>query len=309
MACPVIDVDGILNLNKPSGITSFGVVAQVRKLTGCRRVGHAGTLDPDATGVILLCLGQATRISGTLSDVAKIYRVEVQLGIATDTYDSSGKVLYSGDISHIGLEHVEKAAGLFRGVIQQRPPIYSALKIKGRRLYELARSGVPVMPEKRIVQVYRLEVKSWSPPMLKMEIECSKGTYIRSIANDLGEELECGAHVFNLTRTRCGHFCIEDSLSIFEFEQACRAGYWEKLLHNMDDAATHWPSAVLGEKEALFVKHGRPITLQMQNDYRNQDAKTYCRAYTVDGTFIAIMEFEPDDNRWHPRKVFATNSC
>ncbi|MBI2856891.1 MAG: tRNA pseudouridine(55) synthase TruB, partial [Chloroflexi bacterium] len=217
--------DGILNINKPRGMTSFDVVARVRRLTGVSRAGHAGTLDPDATGVLLVCLGKATRLAGFLSGETKTYRATVHLGVATDTYDASGRVTASCDASSVSLASVREVLTRFRGRIMQAPPAYSALKVGGRRLYQLARSGVHVTPTPRPVDVFRLELTRWAPPELDLEIDCGKGTYIRSLAHDLGSALGCGAHLCALERTRSGPFSLADSVTLGELEEACRGGY------------------------------------------------------------------------------------
>jgi len=188
-------VDGILNINKPRDRTSFSVVAMVRRLSGERRVGHAGTLDPAATGVLPVCLGQGTRVTEYLVDAAKTYRAQIELGVATDTYDASGKITEQGDPSGISREQVESALASFRGTIQQIPPMYSAVKHLGQPLYKLARSGIEVERKSRRAEIYRLEITDWQLPVVTIEVECSKGTYIRSLAYDLGRSLGCGAHL------------------------------------------------------------------------------------------------------------------
>jgi tRNA pseudouridine55 synthase len=299
-------MDGILNLNKPPGRTSFDMVALVRRLTGCRRVGHAGTLDPDASGVLLICVGKATRMAASLSAMPKTYKAEVHLGVSTDTYDASGRVTYQRDITAVNLEDVKEALTLFRGTIQQRPPLHSALKLRGRRLYELARSGAEMEPAPRPVQVWRLELVHWTPPILGLEIECGKGTYIRSIAHDLGNTLGCGAHLTSLTRTRSGPFSIVDSVAVTQFELACQVGYWQQLLYPLDAAVLHWPSAILGPEEERLVMEGRDVPLEGGGSgYEGPGMPAFCRAYSPDGRLLAILEFVSQRNRWHPLKVFA----
>ncbi len=219
-------MDGILNIDKPPGRTSYSVVAMVKRLSGERRVGHAGTLDPAASGVLPVCLGQATRVVEFLMATTKVYRADVELGVATDTYDATGQVTFRADASGIAIARLEDALEPFRGAIRQTPPMFSALKHRGQPLYQLARAGVSVERRSRAVTIHRLELISWQPPVAVLEIECGKGTYIRSLAHDLGQSLGYGAHLKNLVRTRCGIFDIRDAVSLPKLEEALQRGYW-----------------------------------------------------------------------------------
>ena len=223
-------MDGILNIDKPPGKTSYGVVAMIKRLSGEKHVGHAGTLDPDATGVLPVCLGRGTRIVEFLVDAAKVYRGEIELGAVTDTYDGSGNVIKHGDASKIDRASVESAMEGFRGSIEQTPPMYSAVKHQGKPLYSLARAGIEVKRKSRTVKVHRLELLEWNHPLFTIEVECGKGTYIRSLANDLGQALGCGAYLKSLVRTRCGVFGIEDAVGMPKLEEAFRHGYWEQFM-------------------------------------------------------------------------------
>jgi len=213
-------VNGILNVNKPKQKTSFDIVSMVRRLTGERRVGHAGTLDPEATGVLPVCLGQGTRIVQYLMDTEKGYRAVIELGVATDTYDASGEVVQRGEYSGISREQVEQALNSFVGTIQQIPPMYSALKHQGQPLYKLARSGITVERKSRTVIIHKLRIVDWQPPIVTIEVVCSKGTYIRSLAHDLGQILGCGANMKDLIRFQCGPFNIGNAVSIPQLEAA-----------------------------------------------------------------------------------------
>ncbi|MGB2885276.1 MAG: tRNA pseudouridine(55) synthase TruB, partial [Dehalococcoidia bacterium] len=188
-------IDGILNLDKPRGKTSFEVVAVVRRVSGERRVGHGGTLDPEATGVLPIYLGQGTRLVEFLVDARKVYQAEIELGISTDTYDATGRIVGRGDTSALTREDVEAATYSFKGSVEQVPPMYSAVKHQGVPLYRWARAGIELPRKTRKVEFYRIEVLEWRPPLLSLEVECSKGTYIRSLAHDLGAKLGCGAHL------------------------------------------------------------------------------------------------------------------
>jgi len=218
-------MDGILNINKPWGKTSFSIVAMVKRLSGERRVGHAGTLDPAATGVLPVCLGQGTRIIEFLVDATKAYRAEIELGMVTDTYDASGRIIQRGDPSGISQNQLESVLTSFCGLIWQTPPMYSAVKYQGKPLYELARTGITVERGSRLTEIHRLELVDWQPPVATIEVVCGKGTYIRSLAYDLGQALGCGAYLKSLIRLRCGLFDIREAVSVPQLEDAFRYGY------------------------------------------------------------------------------------
>ncbi|HEY53817.1 MAG TPA: tRNA pseudouridine(55) synthase TruB, partial [Caldilineae bacterium] len=195
---------GVLNIDKPQGHTSHDVVASVRKLTGVRRVGHAGTLDPLATGVLLVCVGPATRVADYLQKGRKIYRTTFRLGVRTDTYDAEGQILHTAPAPALDRATLDRALDAFRGDILQTPPMYSAIKHKGRALYDLARAGIQVERKARPVTIYEINIEAWHSPDLTVQITCSPGTYVRSIGHDLGEALGCGAHVRSLRRLASG---------------------------------------------------------------------------------------------------------
>jgi tRNA pseudouridine55 synthase len=293
-------MDGILNIDKPAGRTSYSVVAMVKRLSGERRVGHAGTLDPDATGVLPVCLGQGTRIVEFLTAAAKTYQAEIELGIATDTFDAAGKIIQRGDPSSVDLGKFESALASFRGAIRQTPPMYSALKHRGQPLYKLARAGISVERKSRPVTIYRLDLVSWQPPVAALEIECSKGTYIRSLAHDLGQALGCGAYLKALVRSRCGVFDIRDAVSLLKLEEAFRLGDWERFLHPIDSVLQHLPLTVLYEAGEADMRKGK--TLNITGD--NIDTQKYCRAYSQDGRFLGMLCYLPDTGLWQPKKVF-----
>ena len=292
-------LDGILNIDKPSGLTSFAVVARVRRLCGQRRVGHAGTLDPTARGVLPVCVGKATRVVAFLADARKTYHAVVELGVSTDTLDAEGKVIRRGDPSGVSLERFETALGPFRGRIRQIPPMYSAVKHRGQPLYRLARAGVEVMRSARQVEVNRLDMVDWTPPTAALEIECSKGTYIRSLAHDLGEALGCGAYLKALVRLRVGPFAIEDAISLAELEEAFKAGWGQDLLHPLDAALEGLAAVVLGEEDERVVRNGHAIALE------GVDGTGLCRAYSSSGVIVCVLRFRPEKGLWQPVKVFS----
>lgn len=294
-------MQGILNVNKPQGVTSFGVIASVKKLISERRIGHAGTLDPFATGVLPILLGRATRIAEYLMDLHKVYLAEIELGKTTDTDDIEGKVIALKDFSGINEEKLKSALKDFTGGIMQVPPLYSALKHRGKPLYEFARSGIAVERKARRVEIFRLELIEFQPPIVTVEVECSKGTYIRSLAHDLGEALGCGAYLKALARTRYGPLDIGDAVSLAELEEAIGQGKLEQLIYPMDAVLGNMRAVTLDNEKTEMAKHGQTIALE------NIDSSTSgerVRAYTPGGTFLAILRFDADKKQWCPEKVF-----
>ena len=298
------NVDGILNINKPTGRTSFSIVALVRRLSGVRRVGHAGTLDPDASGVLPVCLGQGTRVVQFLMNATKSYRAQIELGVTTDTYDASGQIIHQEDPSGITLDKVESALASFRGVIQQTPPEYSAVKYRGRPLYQWARAGIKVERQSRPAKIHRLELIDFTPPLVTIEVECGKGTYIRSLAHDFGQALGCGASLKSLVRLRCGPFDISNAVSLPELEEAFRHGYWPHLVYPIDTVLSHWPAMVVSDDTGRVIRNGSPLAPDKDITPASSSAEKRCRVYTPDGHFIGLLHFNPERGEWQPEKVF-----
>ena len=296
-------MDGILNINKPPGETSAQVVAQVKRLVGERRVGHAGTLDPIASGVLPVGFGQGTRVIEFLASAAKTYRAEVELGVATDTYDSEGKIILKGDISGVTRDRLKSALGTFHGLIPQTPPMYSALKYRGRPLYQLARAGISVARRSRLIQIYKIELIDFVPPLATIEVVCGKGTYIRSLAHDLGEYLGCGANLKGLVRLRYGIFGIDDAVSLPQLEDSLAGGYFENFVYPIDRVLLSSPTVVLSYESGQLIKQGRPVVLEGLS-IGGVDFDGYLRAYTHDGCFLAVLRFNSEAGVWQPEKVF-----
>jgi tRNA pseudouridine55 synthase len=295
-------MDGILNINKPAGKTSYAIVAMVKRLTDEKHVGHAGTLDPMATGVLPVCLGQATRLVEYLMDTSKTYLAEIEFGVSTDSYDREGTVTQKCDASAVTLEQVETALISFRGVITQVPPMYSAVKHQGKPLYELARAGIDVERKGRTAKIYSLEIMDWQNPFLTIEVTCGKGTYIRSLANDLGQALGCGATLSNLQRSRCGIFEINEAVNPEHLEEACRGGYWESLLYPMDSILSLWETAIVSEEKAQSIRNGALVSLTENTAITAKS--DFCRAYTWQGNLLGILHFDSEKKLWQPEKVF-----
>jgi tRNA pseudouridine55 synthase len=294
-------MNGILNVNKPAGITSFGVVSLLRRLTGEKRIGHTGTLDPIATGVLPICFGTATRIVQYLIDRDKAYLADIQLGISTNTFDREGTVVEENDPGSITIQQVETVLRSFQGTIEQTPPQFSAVKYHGKRSYDLARAGINVKMKPRRVKINKIELVEAQMPVIKVLIECSKGTYIRTIANDTGKMLGCGAHIKELTRTRCGIFSIENALSLPDVERIYQQGNLNTYLQPVESPLQDWQVVVLTGEDEFAVGNGRSIAL----DDNYSPAARYCRAHNSRGEFIAILRYCKDEQLWHPDKVFS----
>lgn len=298
-------MSGILNINKPVGSTSYEIVASIRRLTGEKRVGHAGTLDPLASGVLPVCLDRATRIVEYLNELSKVYRAEVLLGKATDTYDAGGSVTKESDASFVTVEDIESALGAFRGEIAQKPPMYSAVKHQGRRLYEIARQGITVPRKSRKVTIYQLKLKSFQKEVATLEVECSKGTYIRSLAYDLGEALGCSAHLKSLVRVSYGPFNIKDSFSPEQVADVFKEGRLEEIICPLDKALSHLPAIYVGGESGRSLRNGRSISLEDSSTEKEITEERPYRAYAKDGCFIGLVKADRGSDYWRPLKVFS----
>lgn len=297
---------GVLNVDKPDGITSFGVVARVRKGAGMKKVGHAGTLDPSATGVLLVCLGQAVRVSEYLMELPKTYRGDVRLGVATDTYDAEGEVVFEGDGESVDEARLREALDELARRQRQVPPSFSALKVGGTPAHRLARAGRPVALPARRARIESLELVSFRPPLVELEVRCGKGTYIRTLADDLGRLLGCGAHLRSLRRTAIGPFDVEDATTLERLETAFEDETWQELLLPTDYGLGHLPAVRLEMEAEKDVRHG--VALQSDaaafRDVRDAEDGARCRAYAEDGSFIGILRHEIATKAWRPQKVF-----
>lgn len=304
-------IDGILNIDKPYGMTSMDVVRRVKRASGQRRVGHGGTLDPIATGVIPVCLGQATRLMEDVVGGSKSYLASVELGVSTDTYDALGEVTERRDASSIALADIEGALPAFVGEVLQVPPMYSALKRDGKRLYDLARAGVEVEREARPVTVHDIAIEGWEPPVVRLRVECGKGFYMRSLAHDLGEALGCGGHMKTLARLRAGAFSVDDALSLDEAEERFADGSWREAMHSPDVALRSLRAVIVGTRVEAMIRNGRffdaggdagGAAWQVQRQAQHGER---CRAYSTDGRFLAVVVYDAELRRWKPDKVFA----
>jgi tRNA pseudouridine55 synthase len=297
-------ISGILNIDKPTGMTSHDVVDRVRQMTGQRRVGHAGTLDPLATGVLVVCLGQATRVAEYLM-ADKVYRAQVCLGVSTDTHDAEGEVIATAEVD-VNVEELRKALASFVGSIQQVPPMYSALKRQGVPLYKLARQGITVEREPRPVEIHDIDLLAWTLPLLIIRVECSPGTYIRALARDLGQKLGCGAHLQSLTRLASGHFTLEEAVSLDELAEAFAEGNWQEFIYPLDEALLDFAPVVVDAQAEQRIRHGQqvqasPLPPPIEGREWRHELR---RAYSQKGELIAILRHDPQTGLWQPKKVF-----
>lgn len=287
------DLSGVLCVDKPLGMTSHDVVGRVRRVAGLRRVGHAGTLDPLATGVLLLCLGRAARLIEYLVGHDKVYETTVRLGQTTATYDAEGDVLEERPFHHLTHPQIEDALQPFRGDILQQPPIYSAIKQGGQPLYKLARQGKTAVERPyRPVTIHELTLLSWEPPHLSLRIGCSSGTYIRSLGYDLGEALGCGGHLSALRRLAVGDFGIETAVALQDLTPENITEY----LLAPETAVRHLPRLDLPETAAADILQGKPIPRD------EAPSAELVRAYSPNGEFLGVVAAV--DAQWRAHKMF-----
>ena len=260
--------DGILVVDKPEGMTSFAVVARVKKLLRLKKVGHCGTLDPFATGVLVLCLNQATRIADQLSGQDKAYRFTMHLGMETDTLDRTGQVLQQFDGPPCTEAELARVVGGFCGPYQQQVPRYAAVKVQGQRLYRLARNGVEVELPSRQVQIHELQLLDFQWPLASLEVRCSKGTYVRQLAADMGAALHCGAHVSELRRLASGPFGIEQAVTLQQLQQAVSNHSWQHHLISLHDALAHLPVIRVDDEKVLNRLHNGQLDSSLETKYR-----------------------------------------
>lgn len=280
-------INGILNILKPPGMTSFDVVAYLRGLLGIRKIGHAGTLDPLAVGVLTVCVGNATGAIEFLMDKDKLYRAELTLGIATDTQDSAGEVLYTA-VPGCSDEEIKTAISSFAGKYHQTPPMYSALRVDGKRLYELARDGIEVERQSREVEIYSyrvLDIDRADGVKVLFDVHCSKGTYIRTLCADIGERLGCGGHMSFLLRKRAGSFDLSAAYELEELTQMQKEKTIQNALINVESAFDGLPGYVLDKDSDRKFRNGMHVAIK-NGAFLN--SATLVRVYGTNKQFIAL---------------------
>lgn len=291
-------VSGVLVVDKPVGLSSHDVVQIIRNGTKIRRAGHTGTLDPRASGVLVVLLGPAVRLSEYVSASEKRYQAVIELGITTDTYDLEGKITRRSPVD-ISYEEFEVALQGFIGEFEQKPPAYSAIKVKGEKAYEIARRGEEVDLEPRMIQVHELELLDWDPPEAVVDIQCSSGTYVRSLAHDLGEKLGCGATLTGLRRTKNGRFGLRDAVSLRKLQEAFSNGDWYQYLIPAAEALGDWYTVELSVEQVDEVRHGHRVAAR-----EVVEPGKWARAVSQEGELVALVEYDSAANEWQPRKVF-----
>jgi tRNA pseudouridine55 synthase len=290
-------VSGVLVVDKPVGLTSHDVVQIIRRGTNIRRAGHTGTLDPRASGVLVVLIGPAVRLSEYVSASDKRYQATIRLGSSTDTFDAEGRITSSASVDSITEEQFEEILEQYVGEIEQVPPPYSAIKIGGRKAYEMAREGEEVNLEPRVIQVYSLELLEWDPPEAVVDVFCSSGTYVRSLANDLGNALGVGAHLVGLRRTKSGRFTLRDAVPLRRLQEAFVAGDWYKHLIPAAEALADWPMVELDGDQVELVRHGHRVQA-------DSGSKGWARGVSEQGDLVALLEVDEESKEWQPRKVF-----
>ena len=292
------NVSGVLVVDKPVGLSSHDVVQIIRNGTKIRRAGHTGTLDPRASGVLVVLLGPAVCLSEYVSASEKRYQAVIELGVTTDTYDLEGRVTRRSPVD-ISYEEFEQVLQSFVGEFEQKPPAYSAIKVKGEKAYEIARRGEEVELEPRMIQVRELELLDWDPPEAVVDIQCSSGTYVRSLAYDLGEKLGCGATLTGLRRTKNGRFGLRDAVSLRKLQEAFANGDWYQYLIPAAEALGDWYTVELSVEQVDEVRHGHRVPA-----LEEVEPGKWARAVSQEGELVALMEYDSAAHEWQPRKVF-----
>jgi tRNA pseudouridine55 synthase len=282
-------------------MTSHDVVKVVRHGTGIRRAGHTGTLDPRASGVLVILIGPAVRLSEFLSASDKRYQAILRFGISTDTYDTEGvQIGETKSVDHLAEDDFQRILREYEGKISQVPPAHSAIKVDGKKAYDLARKGEDVQLEPRMIDVYNLELLEWAPPEAVIDVYASSGTYVRSLANDLGDDLGVGAHLTGLRRTKNGQFTLRDAVRLQDLKESFEIGDWYKHLIPAADTLADWHTIELSPEDMDKIKHGHRITAE-------KGSSGWARGLSEQGDLIALLEVVEGEDSWQPRKVFVTS--
>lgn len=300
-------IHGVLNIYKEKGYTSHDVVARLRRIVGQKKIGHTGTLDPEAEGVLPVCLGKATKLCDLLTDKDKTYEAVLLLGISTDTQDTTGKILEEKNTADLREEAVREVVLSFEVEYNQIPPMFSALKVGGKKLYELARDGKEVERKPRHVQIYRIRILQIDLPRVRMEVTCSKGTYIRTLCHDIGEKLGCGGCMESLLRTRVERFGVAESLRISEVEQLMDEGTLQEHMIKVDEMFPDYQKVYLTPEASAAVRNGNSfrlgdvIWISELSGFQNAER---VRVYDEERNFIAVYEFEKENQLFKIVKMF-----
>ena len=293
-------MDGVLNIRKEKGFTSFDVVAKLRGILHMKKIGHTGTLDPEAEGVLPVVLGKATKLVDLLTDKQKTYEALMHLGLETDTQDMTGTVLCEKTVE-VSEEEVESVIRGFVGEYQQIPPMYSALKVDGKKLYELAREGKTVERKARTVHFYEIDIKEINLPYVRFSVTCSKGTYIRTLCHDIGQKLGCGGCMEELIRTRSGNFTWEDSMTLAEVEEAVKDGTIEDRVIRIGQVLKDYPEIFCTREGDRLLENGNALT---EYFVKGSHKEGWIRMCDSQGEFKGIYQWDEAKNRYQPQKMF-----
>ncbi|KPK39092.1 MAG: tRNA pseudouridine synthase B [Gammaproteobacteria bacterium SG8_47] len=297
------NVHGILLLDKPVGITSNAALQTVKRLYRANKAGHTGNLDPMASGVLPICLGEATKMSAFLLEADKRYRGIIKLGVRTSTADAEGEVLETHEVPALSAEVIESVLARFRGRIEQVPPMHSAVKYKGQPLYKLAHKGLEVERKAREIEIYALDLVRIEGDELEVDVHCTKGTYVRTLAEDIGAALGCGGHLSALRRTAVGMFRLDDAVALAELqhlaEDADAQARLDEFLLPMEEALAGWPAVNLTENTAFYLRQGQPVLVP------KAPSQGWVRLFTQGHEFIGVGQIM-DDGRVAPRRLVST---
>ena len=297
-------INGIVNIYKEKGYTSHDVVAVLRKVVGQKKIGHTGTLDPDATGVLPVCLGRATKVCELLTAHDKTYEALLLLGKTTDTQDISGEVLEERDPGNLTEEEVRSCIESFIGEYDQIPPMYSALKVNGKKLYELAREGKTVERKSRKVQIHGIRILEMNLPHVRMEVDCSKGTYIRTLCHDIGEKLQVGGCMEELERTKVGRFLKEDAVTLDEVRQKMEQGEGAELFTPLDQIFAELPAVTVTDAKAWMSYNGNDLPEHFLLEKEAWTDGQEVRVYDSRKNFIGLYQYRAPKKLFHIKKMF-----
>jgi len=306
-------INGVINIYKERGFTSHDVVAKLRGILKQKKIGHTGTLDPEAEGVLPVCLGKGTRLCDMLTDHSKVYEAVLLLGQSTDTQDVSGNVLQEAPVD-VSEEEVREAIMSFVGPYDQIPPMYSALKVNGQKLCDLARAGKEVERKARPVEIYEIQIEEIHLPRVRMTVSCSKGTYIRTLCHDIGEKLKCHGCMESLLRTRVGQFLLKDSLTLAQVEAYRDENRITEIVMPVDQVFSDCPALKLTKEAAKLGYNGNPFTSTQaltENDQMVEkssdislDGGKWFRVYDPEGVFIGVYAYDSKRDQFRPEKMF-----
>lgn len=294
-------MDGVIVIRKEKGFTSHDVVAKLRGILHMKKIGHTGTLDPDAEGVLPVALGKATRLVDMLTDKEKTYEAVMRLGVVTDTQDMSGTVLSQTTELSVTEEELCTVVSSFVGDYMQVPPMYSALKVNGKKLYELAREGKTVERKPRPVHFYEIEILDISFPLVHFRVTCSKGTYIRTLCHDIGEKLGCGAAMESLLRTKVGRFTLDDAITLAQTEEAVQKGTIESKILGIEEILAEYPRVCCTKEGDRLLANGNPLVQALVDA---QEKKGWIRMCSSEGSFSGVYQWDEKRNRYFPVKMF-----